>query len=220
MEPEGNIVRIGISLLGSDYELIEAGWAVNPSVYGDRQTRLFSYWTVDGSTKTGCFDLTCPGFVQTSNEIALGAAIHLKSIPADLTYQITIYIYKDPYTNRWWLQYNEETNIGYWPAELFSGLRSNAESVEWGGEVYSTRVGTSPHTGTHMGSGQFPDAMFDTCGAVTRMRIHDNYPALKSPVYVEAFTDEYNCYDARYVGDYVEDPEFYYGGPGRNPLCP
>ena len=49
---------------------------------------------VDGSIKTGCFDLTCPGFVQTSNEIALGAAINIESLPADLTYQITIYIYK------------------------------------------------------------------------------------------------------------------------------
>ncbi|KAI9106627.1 hypothetical protein K1719_022155 [Acacia pycnantha] len=202
----------------NNYELVEAGWAVNPSVYGDRQTRLFAYWTVDGSIKTGCFDLTCRGFVQTSNEIALGAAINLKSIPADLTYQITIYIYKDPYTNNWWLQYNEK-NMGYWPAEIFSGMRSNAESVEWGGEVYSKRVGTRPHTATHMGSGQFPDRWFGTSGTVTRMRIKDNYPELKSPVYVETFSDEYYCYDARYVSDYVEDPEFYYGGPGRNPMC-
>ncbi|KAK4277360.1 hypothetical protein QN277_015372 [Acacia crassicarpa] len=203
----------------NNYELVEAGWAVNPSVYGDRQTRLFAYWTVDGSIKTGCFDLTCPGFVQTSNEIALGAAINLKSIPADLTYQITIYIYKDPYTNNWWLQYNEK-NMGYWPAEIFSGMRSNAESVEWGGEVYSKRVGTRPHTATHMGSGQFPDRWFGTSGTVTRMRIKDNYPELKTPVYVETFSDEYYCYNARYVSDYVEDPEFYYGGPGRNPMCP
>jgi len=48
----------------------------------------------DASKKTGCFDLTCPGFVQTSNEIALGAAINPISIPANLTFQITIYIYK------------------------------------------------------------------------------------------------------------------------------
>jgi hypothetical protein len=35
----------------------------------------------DGSHSTGCFDLTCPGFIQTSNEIALGAAIYPISIP-------------------------------------------------------------------------------------------------------------------------------------------
>lgn len=30
----------------------------------------------DGGKETGCFDLTCPGFVQTSHEIALGAALY------------------------------------------------------------------------------------------------------------------------------------------------
>lgn len=48
----------------------------------------------DGSNKTGCFDLTCPGFVQTNNEIVLGAAFNPISMPTDLTFQITIYIYK------------------------------------------------------------------------------------------------------------------------------
>ena len=91
-------------------------------------------------------------------------------------------------------------------------MKSNAESVEWGGEVYSKSVGmVRPHTRTHMGSGQFPDPLYDTCGAVTRMRIHDNDPELKSPVYVQAFTDEYYCYGARYVSQYKADPEFYYG---------
>ncbi|KAK7291020.1 hypothetical protein RIF29_05858 [Crotalaria pallida] len=211
-----------VSLLSgsyNDFECIEAGWAVNPSVYGDRQTRIFVYWTADGSHKTGCFDLTCPGFVQTSNEISLGAAIYPISILGGLPYQITIYIYKDPYTNNWWVQYGERTNIGYWPPELFSGMCSNAESVEWGGEVYSSTVGHSPHTSTQMGCGRFPNP-FHESGAITRMRIHDNSAALKIPEWVDDFSDEYNCYDVMYVGDYVEDPEFYYGGPGKNPMCP
>lgn len=106
---------------------------VNPSVYGDRQTRLYVYWTVsfliivhfasrhqifhklfiscfahkimfhhimscsyqaDGSKRTGCFDLTCPGFIQTSNQIVLGAAIYPISNPTGLPYQITVYIYE------------------------------------------------------------------------------------------------------------------------------
>lgn len=48
----------------------------------------------DASKKTGCFDLTCAGFVQISKEIALGAAIYPISIPGGLSYKITIYIYK------------------------------------------------------------------------------------------------------------------------------
>ncbi|KAK7321611.1 hypothetical protein VNO77_32422 [Canavalia gladiata] len=203
----------------NDFECIEAGWAVNPSVYGDRQTRLFVYWTADASKKTGCFDLTCPGFVQTSNEIALGAAIYPIPIPGGLPYQITIYIYKDPITNNWWVQYGEKTNIGYWPPELFDGICYNAESVEWGGEVYSSNVGHTPHTATQMGSGQFATDIGDS-SSITRMRIHDNSETLKFPEWVAHYSDEYNCYDVWYMADYVEDPEFYYGGPGRNPLCP
>ncbi|KAK7310737.1 hypothetical protein RJT34_08433 [Clitoria ternatea] len=203
----------------NDFECVEAGWAVNPSVYGDRQTRLFVYWTADGSKKTGCFDLTCPGFIQTSNEIALGAAIHPISIPGDLPYQITIYIYKDPITSNWWVQYGEKTNIGYWPPELFGVICYHAQSVEWGGEVYSSTIGHTPHTTTQMGNGQFA-SYFEGSSYVKRMRIHDNSETLKIPEWAYAYTDEYNCYGVFYMIDYVEDPEFYYGGPGRNPMCP
>nr|XP_027189427.1 uncharacterized protein LOC101489305 [Cicer arietinum] len=209
-----------VSLLNgayNDFECVESGWAVNPSVYGDRKTRLFVYWTADGSKKTGCFDLTCPGFIQTNNEIALGAAIYPISIPGGLPYKITIYIYKDPITNNWWVQYGEKTNIGYWPPELFRAICYNAESVEWGGEVYSTTVGNTPHTKTQMGNGQFSSG---DSSSILRMRIHDNSEALKIPEWVDYYSDEYNCYDVRYNADYVEDPEFYYGGPGRNPMCP
>lgn len=91
--------------------------------------------------------------------------------------------------------------------------------MEWGGEVYSSRVGTTtPHTKTEMGNGEFPDMKHSA--VITRMRIHDNYPALKKPDWVYAFADEFNCYNARFVGDYVGDPKFYYGGPGRNWKCP
>ncbi|XP_021800532.1 uncharacterized protein LOC110744821 [Prunus avium] len=201
------------------FESVESGWAVNPSVYGDRNTRFFVYWTADGSKKTGCFDLNCPGFVQTSHEIALGAAIYPISVPDGLPYEIIVYIFKDPVTSNWWVQYGERINIGYWPPELFFALSYHATGVEWGGEVYSSRVGTTPHTKTDMGNGRFASTA-GFSGVITRMRIHDNSPALKIPEWVETYMDEFNCYDAIYVEDYVEDPEFYYGGPGRNYKCP
>ncbi|KAI4376971.1 hypothetical protein MLD38_014671 [Melastoma candidum] len=204
-----------------NFESVEAGWAVNPGIYGDKQTRFFVYWTVDGSNKTGCFDHTCPGFIQTSHEIALGAAIRPVSFPGGLPYQITVYIYKDVMTNNWWVQYGEKINVGYWPAELFRVLTMTVESVEWGGEVYSTRVeGVSPHTSTQMGNGNFPDYLMDGSGWVKRMRIRDNSMTLKFPETANTFTNEFRCYNVFYLSDYIEDPELYYGGPGKNALCP
>ncbi|XVE53923.1 hypothetical protein DITRI_Ditri03aG0040900 [Diplodiscus trichospermus] len=203
-----------------NFESVEAGWAVNPSVYGDRKTRLFVYWTADGMNRTGCFDLTCPGFVQTSSEIALGAAIYPISVFGGLPYQITLFIFKDPETSNLWLQYGEKTNIGYWPRNLFTTLSHGAECAEWGGDVYSSRLELSPHTKTAMGNGNFPDYISGNSGFFKRMRVLDISFNLKFPDWVNSYADEYNCYRAQYVGDYIEDPEFYFGGPGRNPMCP
>ncbi|XP_016720419.1 uncharacterized protein [Gossypium hirsutum] len=203
-----------------DFESVEAGWAVNPGVYGDRQTRLFAYWTVDASKKTGCFDLTCPGFVQTSHEIALGAAIYPISVFRGLPYQITLFIFKDPNTNNLWVQYGERTNIGYWPPKLFTTLTYGAECAEWGGDVYSSKLEQVPHTETQMGNGNFPDYIDGNSGYMKRMRILDISLNLKFPEWVGTYADEYWCYQSQYVSDYVVDPEFYFGGPGRNEMCP
>lgn len=70
-----------------------------------------------------------------------------------------------------------------------------------------------------MGNGQFASVPNDS-SFILRMRIHDNSESLKIPQWVDYYSDEYNCYGVRYNADYVEDPEFYYGGPGRNPMCP
>ncbi|EEF45820.1 conserved hypothetical protein [Ricinus communis] len=183
------------------YNSFEAGLGVNPSVYGDRQTRLFVYYTADASKKTGCFDITCPGFVQTSSEVALGATIYPLAVPFELPYQIILYIFKDPATSNWWVQYGDKINlVGYWPPHLFTLLHGNAQGAEWGGEVYSLKLGCPPHTRTAMGNGQYPDGRFGYSGTLK---------------------NEYDFYRTLYVGAYIEDPEFYYGGPGtgRNPIC-
>ncbi|KAM0944723.1 putative neprosin [Dioscorea sansibarensis] len=87
----------------NDSDSIELGWMhdcrylflqVNPSVYGDRRTRLFIYWTVDSGKTLGCFDLLCPGFVQLSSEIALGAPIEPMSTTRGPQYQIPVEVIK------------------------------------------------------------------------------------------------------------------------------
>ncbi|XP_019051659.1 PREDICTED: uncharacterized protein LOC104588257 [Nelumbo nucifera] len=197
-----------------DFESIESGWTVNPGVYGDRRTRFFSYWT-----KTGCFDLLCPGFVQTSNEIALGSAIEPISVTAGPQYHIALTIFKDPYTRNWWLQMGNDIKIGYWPPDIFSGLSHIASSVEWGGQVYSTNVRKIPHTSTAMGSGEFPAFMYGSACYIGHIRILDYSLTWKYPSWVYPLADEYNCYNAF---SWIEDtePTLYFGGPGRSFKCP
>ncbi|KAI3803934.1 hypothetical protein L1987_32100 [Smallanthus sonchifolius] len=197
------------------FESAEAGWTVNPIVYNDYKTRLFAFWTVDGMQRTGCFDLTCPGFVQTSTEVLLGG-----DIGSYYASEITIQISKDPYTNNWWFKFNNK-EVGYWPADIFELMRHQAVLVQWGGEVYSPSVGTQPHTGTAMGSGQFSDPISGTSGMMKGLLIEENSNPLKRPETLFVSSDEWNCYDAFLMKEYVPEPVFYYGGPGsrQNPKC-
>ncbi|XP_074319140.1 protein neprosin-like [Silene latifolia] len=197
-----------------EYDSIEAGCIVNPSVYGDREVRIYIYWTIDGSKTTGCFDLICPGFVQTSNEIALGGVLRSIPVPGGIPWIMTLYMHKDVETNNWWVQYQEDINIGYWPADVLKGLSVTAETVQWGGEVYSSRIGHPGHTRTEMGSGELgaPDPR---SGWTKRMRVRDNSMVLKYPDWVTRYSDDYDCYPTYFLWEYMVDPEFYFGGPGK-----
>ncbi|XP_039007112.1 uncharacterized protein LOC120134743, partial [Hibiscus syriacus] len=127
-----------------NFESLESGWTVNPQLYGDRRTRFFAHWTKDSYKTTGCFDLTCSGFVLTGTEIALGGAIEPISSHFGQQYKIT-----DPKTSNWWLKYGKDIPIGYWPAAtLMSYLKQSSTLVEWGGQVYSPNVKKKPHTKT------------------------------------------------------------------------
>ena len=81
----------------------------------------------DASKRTGCFDLTCPGFVQTSSEIALGAAIYPISIPGGLPYQITIYIYK---VRIWMINHYGLREGASWHKEKFAALQPNGHKFK------------------------------------------------------------------------------------------
>ncbi|CAI9093620.1 OLC1v1029167C1 [Oldenlandia corymbosa var. corymbosa] len=196
-----------------DFEAIKSGWMVNPKVYGDRKTRFFTYWTADGGQKTGCFDSICPGFVQVSKDIALGAAIDLVSktpnMPAEL---MTIIINKDVDTNNWWVSVNNQ-KVGYWPPDLFIELKYQAIGVQWGGDVYSTRLETHPHTATAMGSGEYSTPLDWIAGSIRGMRVLENSLVWKYPDVADPYTDQLDCYDF-YLQLVADDPIFYYGGPG------
>ncbi|MCL7031443.1 hypothetical protein MKW94_014341 [Papaver nudicaule] len=203
------------------FESVEAGWMVNPTLYGDTQTRFFIYWTVDGSQKTGCFDLTCTGFVQTNHDVALGSPIEPVSSEFDNQYEIAVFIFLDVNTSNWWLMLNHK-EVGYWPGELFVLLRNSAKVVQFGGEVYSETIGKEGvrHTSTEMGSGA---EARDKSGAayIHHIRIIDYSLTEKYPEWVIDYMDEPYCYSAYNYVQYIKEPEFFFGGHGShwNPYC-
>ncbi|XP_045802204.1 uncharacterized protein LOC123895758 [Trifolium pratense] len=204
---------------GDNLESVEAGWMVNPKLYGDHNTRLFIYWTKDTYKSTGCFDLTCSGFVQTNKAVGLGGALGPISTPLGQQYEINFGIFLDNAGN-WWLKLKRAIPVGYWPKEFLgqSFLQHDATIVQWGGQVYSHEVKTKPHTGTQMGSGEASGRFGGACYMST-VRIKDYSQMLKYPQLVYAYSAEPDCYRA--LKDDGTDPLFYFGGPGRNlPHCP
>ncbi|KAK4791825.1 hypothetical protein SAY86_032238 [Trapa natans] len=85
---------------GEDLNSIEAGWQVSPDLYGDNNTRLFTYWTSDAYQATGCYNLLCSGFIQINSEIAMGASISPLSSYRGSQYDISILIWKVINTSR------------------------------------------------------------------------------------------------------------------------
>ncbi|XP_068639227.1 protein neprosin-like [Aristolochia californica] len=116
---------------------INAGWMVNPTVYGDSRTRLFIYWTADCYKNTGCYNTLCPGFVQIDTQIPLGTVIEPVSEYKGPQFEIQLDVFKDLSSGGiWWLVFNGTKPVGYWPMELFSNLPDHAETMAWGGYVH------------------------------------------------------------------------------------
>lgn len=137
---------------GGGLQTVECGWQVYPQLYGDAQPHLFTYWTADDYGSTGCYNLSCHAFVQTSSSFSPGMALGPISVPGGAQYQIELAYWHTG--GRWWLYFNgtQGSNaIGYYPDTLFGNgaLKTSAAEIDYGGET----VGTTSFPA--MGSGAF-----------------------------------------------------------------
>ncbi|MCO5568362.1 hypothetical protein L7F22_022061 [Adiantum nelumboides] len=206
---------------GHDLNSIEVGWQVNPlSFGGDSSTRLFIYWTSDSYTNTGCYNLDCPGFVQVSSSILLGAPIKPASTYAGSQFDLNpVYVYKDVNTGSWWL-YLAGTFVGYWPSSLFTHLANHAELLQWGGEIVNLRA-NGQHTTTQMGSGHFASEGFQkSCFSRSLKAVDSTFKAKDIPVDdLDVSSSNPSCYDAQKLQIKNWGTTIFFGGPGRNPNC-
>ncbi|EXC46297.1 hypothetical protein L484_001292 [Morus notabilis] len=197
----------------------QSGHQVSPDLYGDNNTRLFTYWTSDAYQATGCYNLLCSGFIQINNEIAMGASIYPVSGYKGSQFDINLLVWKDPKEGNWWMQFGNNYVLGYWPGFLFPYLSDSASMIEWGGEVVNSES-EGQHTSTQMGSGRFPDEGFGKASYFRNIQIVDGSNNLRDPKDIGTYTEQPNCYDVKTgkMGDWGS--YFYYGGPGRNANCP
>jgi len=198
----------------TDLDTIEAGATVNERLYGDKNTRLFLYWTDDAYQSTGCYNLLCPGFVQVDKQIAMGAIVTPYSKYNGNQYALKFYVWKDVNGGgNWWMNINNRV-FGYWPSSIFSILSNGAARVDWGGEVLNYHSG-GQHTTTQMGSGHFADEGSGKASFFKNLQVIDGLQILRGPRNTTTFMTKPECYNIIDYGGL-----FYFGGPGRNPKCP
>jgi hypothetical protein len=135
---------------GSGTQTVEGGWVHYPAKFGNSSV-LFIFSTPNNYA-SGCYNLECSGFVQTSSSVALGSTFSNYS-----TYGGTQWgfgLQWKYYNGNWWMFY-QGSAVGYYPGSVFHGgpMARNSALTEYGGESY-----TSGNSWPQMGSGKFASA--------------------------------------------------------------
>ncbi|OIT22456.1 PREDICTED: uncharacterized protein LOC109217573 [Nicotiana attenuata] len=190
---------------------IQAGWIVDPTLYGDNNNRLYVFFKAG---KSGCFNTLCPGFVQVDTKVPLGIQYPASKIGGPV-YEELMYLDRDHVNGNWWLLHGiNYTEIGFWPASIFTGLKNQARTAEWGGVAYSPPGQPEPQ----MGSGLFPaqnylqDAYFRKCTFIYNSSTESLDASLRNTI--ANSPDLYQVQDLSHQGD-VFGHLILYGGPGE-----
>ncbi|XP_030514285.1 uncharacterized protein LOC115728094 [Rhodamnia argentea] len=195
---------------------IEVGWMVNPDLYGDSLTHFFTRWTGGGGDGTGCYDMACPGFVQTNRKIPLGFVLQNVSVYGARPHDIIVRVDRGP-GESWRLLYGEyRDEIGYWPRDLFQYFGSGASSIRFGGQVGHLPDRPSPP----MANGRFPDHEFIHSGYIRQIRYVNSHNLVIDfdPNVTATHVDVPLCYNVFDEGHLIGDAGYCttFGGPGGN----
>ncbi|KAL5705941.1 hypothetical protein ACHQM5_024165 [Ranunculus cassubicifolius] len=120
----------------------------------------------------------------------------------------------DKVTGNWWLLFNNEIAVGYWPKEIIPELHAGAYLVAWGGLAVGIPKGESPP----MGNGHRPNRNFTTACYMNKVQIVNALGRYVSPGDLKIDLDS-ECYGLQYYrirnGEMVEHA-LLFGGPGGN----
>ncbi|KAG6635754.1 hypothetical protein CIPAW_11G064400 [Carya illinoinensis] len=221
------IRRIDKVEVNSDIEE-EPGHHVNPLLFKDNKTRLFTHIVVSISklySITQCFNQQCPGYIQLSSEIPLGWPVGKISVVGGLlTFAIycTCYHWKDYMSTGpnsiesvWLLQMDDDMlKVGLWPTKVFGRLNYLGNQADWGGEVYSPLDQPSPPMGT--GIHPYGDTRYAAHSRLIGISYENSESKFVNPggaVLYESDPKSYSVFDSGYRTGYW-GRLILYDGPG------
>ena len=216
---------------GDQLQTAETGWQVYNQIYGDNNPHLFIYFTTHAYNHSypGCYNLDCPGFVQTNANVILGGAFSPVSTIGGNQYDIKLMYCRDvTKTQNWWLMVGDQW-VGYYPNSLYNtqGIAYQSSRIDYGGEIVNTAAG-GLHTTTQMGSGRFPNEGWQHAAYIRQLKYVDTNNVSQDSTGLTKGTRDTNGVDNSNYYDLIlsssTDPNwlqfFYFGGPGRIPLKP
>jgi hypothetical protein len=208
-----------VAFPGGVTQTAEIGWQNFPQKYGSQNSALFIYWTADGYHNTGCYNLDCAAFVQTSNSIMLGGRFAKYSKKGGKQNYLTLGYQMLTVTNvgpGWAMVYGGEGNyVGYYPASLYGNasgaLSQGATEIDYGGETVGTTIWPP------MGSGKFPGKGVKFSGLHKKIKYFTAYNI--STTHNATLTQQQpspTCYkiDVHNNSTGKLKSFFYFGGPG------
>ncbi len=206
---------------GVGTQTVEVGAQTFYDLYHDWFPHLFIFYTTNNYTHSGDnlggYNRDVAGWQQVSTTVYPGMQL-AESKPGGAQYDITIKVQLS--LGNWWIRIGNEW-MGYYPNGLYSpsGLRDQAASVDWGGEIVDDKEYHPEPTSTWMGSGLFPNTGYsnaaymrnlayqsDTAGTMVPIQ---GFPAVTNPAAYQIATD--------FSGATTWGSNFFWGGPGGVP---
>ncbi|KAH7844440.1 hypothetical protein Vadar_027988 [Vaccinium darrowii] len=197
----GWIVRCLTALGVRDRWLVGVVWLeVDPSLYGDSLTRLFI--RLDAG-QSHCFNTRCPGFIIVRSDIPLDVAFDHVSYRGGPFFYLHAYIIRDQANGNWWLEVGlDNTQIGFWPSRLFTGLGDLANHLEWGGEAFGPPGTYTPP----MGRNFFPSGAAVLDASIRQILALNEYGQTVDIDNLEEYSDNNNLYKVYDRGNFGEVP--------------
>ncbi|MCD7460865.1 hypothetical protein HAX54_044628 [Datura stramonium] len=194
-------------------DILQIGWRVDPTLYGDNNTRRFIHFQAGNKH---CFNTLCPGFVLVNYEAPLEALFDKTSRRGEAAWEYSMYIDRDIVNGNWWVLVEKtHKEVGFWPQHIFTDLASFATHIEWGGMAYSPPGIPEPP----MGSGFFPLQITEYDGTCRRLTVL-NYRGETMDVETTPHTDNPDFYKVYDIPKEEINENFkhimYYGGPGES----
>ncbi|MFJ4520729.1 neprosin family prolyl endopeptidase [Streptomyces sp. NPDC088810] len=203
---------------GTDLQTVEVGAQTYRDLYGDWYPHLFIFYTTNNYTHSGDnlggYNTDVNGWQQTSQRVYPTARLAESAyggVQYDLALKVTLY------NGNWWVRVGDEW-MGYYPAALFNstGLRDQAQVVDWGGEIVDDVANHPEATATWMGSGHFPNEGWSRAASMHNLACQSDGAGTMAGFRGTPSVTNTNAYQitADFSGTTTWGSYLYWGGPG------